>query len=502
MTARLLVRDIGKSFGATRALDGVTLCAQAGEIHAVLGENGAGKSTLMNILAGSLSADRGFIEVDGAPYRPRSPKEARNLGVAMVHQELALCPHLSVLDNLMLGQENARWGWLDRKTMKTRASDALHLVVGPEARSWLDQSVGTLSVASQQLIEIARALVVSAGAGASDCRLLILDEPTSSLGRQDTERLFEILRRLRNQGHTILYISHFLEEIRRIADRFTILRDGATVGEGVVAEVSVSDMVRAMAGRRVEQRYLRSERRGGPVALTLDRVAGLNLPKQVSLHLHYGEVLGIAGWGGAGRSELLRSIFGLEPIRSGTIKLGAFVGPASPAHRLAHGLGMLSEDRKNEGLAANLSVMDNLTLSRLPLHHGLVLAEKQRQVAERWLEQLRIKCSDPCQPISRLSGGNQQKVALARLLHHDVDVLLLDEPTRGIDIGSKEQIFERIDAVACGGKAVLMVSSVLSELLGVCDRIGVMHRGVLETIREAEQWTEEELLQEALGATA
>jgi ribose transport system ATP-binding protein len=269
-----------------------------------------------------------------------------------------------------------------------------------------------------------------------------------------------------------------------------------------VADVPTSEIVRMMAGRRIDQLFVRSPRDPGEVLLELDGLEGVVLPRRASLVLRRGEVLGIAGLVGAGRTELLRSVFGLDPVRSGKVRLGAFLGPASPARRLAQGMGMLSEDRKGEGLASGLSVTDNLTLSRLPSHHGLVLPGDQKNLSTAWIEKLSIKCGDPSQSVSHLSGGNQQKVALARLLHHDVDVLLLDEPTRGIDVGSKAQIYERVDALALAGKGVLMVSSYLPELLGVCDRVCVMHRGVLGPSHDVAECTEHGLLEEAVGAVA
>ena len=500
MDERLSVRGVSKSFGATRALEGVELIARPGEVHAVVGENGAGKSTLMKILAGALSPDAGAILLDGSPFRPSSPAEARALGVSMVSQELAVCSHLSVVDNVMLGREPSKLGVLDRAEMKRQAAAALDLVAGKASARWVedDTLVGQLPVASQQLVEIARALVGRAG-----CRVLILDEPTSSLGREDAERLFTVIRGLCEEGIAVLYISHFLEEVRRIADRYTVLRDGITTGTGEVGAVTLSDIVQLMAGRRIEQLFSRSEREPGEEVLSLSELAGEPLPKSASLSLRRGEVLGIAGLVGAGRTELLRAVFGLAPVRGGTIRVKSWVGPASPARRWSQGVGVLSEDRKGEGLASALSVMDNLTLSRLPAGPlGALLPSRQRKAASRWIDELGIKVREPTQPVSDLSGGNQQKVALARLLHHDVDVLLLDEPTRGIDVGSKAQIYALVDRLACEGKAVLMVSSYLPELLGVCDRICVMRRGVLGAPRGVAAWSEQTLLEEATGAVA
>lgn len=501
MPARLIVQGVSKSFGATRALSGVQLEAQAGEVHAVIGENGAGKSTLMRVLSGEIAADQGRVQIDGNPLVARSPAAARAQGISIVSQEVAVCLHMTVLDNVMLGQEPTRLGLLDRKAMRAEASRALAMLTGEGGDGWLglDTKVGDLPMAGRQLVEIARALVGSGGS-----RVLILDEPTSSLGREDTERLFAVIRKLCADGATVLYVSHFLEEVSAIAQSYTVLRDGATVGSGRMAETTLSQIVEKMAGRRIEQLFVRSPRSAGEVVLETDALAGEAKPTRATLQLRKGEVLGIAGLLGAGRTELLAAIFGLAPVRSGKVRVGTFVGPASPSRRLAQGAGMLSEDRKGEGLATALSIADNLTLSKLPTSGPLRLLSPSRQRAESlgWMERLGIKARDPDQPVSDLSGGNQQKVAIARLLHHGVDVLLLDEPTRGIDVASKAQIYEVVDRLACEGKAVLMVSSYLPELLGMCDRIQVMRRGELGDSKPVEACTSQTLLEEATGASA
>jgi ribose transport system ATP-binding protein len=499
MAPRLTVQGVSKSFGATRALSGVQLQAQAGEIHAVIGENGAGKSTLMRILAGEISPDQGTVLLDGEPFCVRSPADAQKLGVSFVSQEIAVCPHMSVMDNVLLGQEPKRWGLLDRAAGRQEVRRALGMLTAEQAGNWLqiDARVGDLPMAGRQWVEIARALVGSGG-----CRVLILDEPTSSLGREDADRLFAVIRKLSHDGVTVLYVSHFLEEVSAIAHRFTVLRDGVTVGSGSIAETSASDIVQQMVGRRIEQLFTRSARTPGEVLLSVEQLAGFPKPVCATLQLRRGEVLGVAGLVGAGRTELLRTLFGLAPVRSGTIRVGAYVGPASPTRRLQQGIGLLSEDRKNEGLATSLSIADNLTLSRLPVREpfGLLSLSAQRQATRDWIQRLGIKATDPSQPVSDLSGGNQQKVALARLLHHGVDVLLLDEPTRGIDVGSKSQIYELIDRLACEGKAILIVSSYLPELLGMCDRIQVMSRGRLGQAKNTEDWSAQTLLQQATGA--
>jgi ribose transport system ATP-binding protein len=369
------------------------------------------------------------------------------------------------------------------------------LLGGAAAALDLDTRVGALSAAEQQLVEIARALAQD------DCRLLVLDEPTSSLGRDDAERLFETLDGLRDRGLTILYVSHFLDEIRRIADRYTVLRDGRVVAEGSVSETTNDALVAAMAGQGVEL-GARNVRTAGERLLSLENLGGARLPKTASLELRRGEVLGIAGLVGSGRTELFRAIFGLDPVRRGEVRVGAASGPRDPATRLAQGVGLLSEDRAREGLALGLGVGKNLTLSRLgPLgRYGFVSPALERSAAARWIERLGIRARDGEQRVGELSGGNQQKVAVARLLYHDVDVLLLDEPTRGIDVRSRAEIHRLIDELCAAGKAVLVVSSHFEELVALCDRIAVMHKGTLGPARPVGERSEHALLKEAAGA--
>ena len=496
---RLQMRDVSKRFGATVALEDVSIEVAAGRVLALVGENGAGKSTLMKVCSGAVKADSGQMWLDGVPYRPSNPLEARRAGVAMIYQELSLTPHLNVQENIMLGMEPATLGVVRAKQVRRRAIEAIKEFDNPELTP--DARVSNLSVGSQQLVEIARALAIG-------CRVLVLDEPTSSLTQQDVERLFEIIGRLKRQGKAIVYISHFIEEVKRVADRVTVLRDGRVVGSSDVDAITIDEIVALMVGRQVEELYPRSARQAGEVILEIEDLAGLEKPKSASLELHRGEVLGIAGLVGAGRTELLRSMFGLEPVRRGRIRLGVYTGPASPVRRWMQGAGFLSEDRKEEGLAVSLSVADNVTLSKLkgfgPL--GLVLPSRQDKATRRWLERLDIRCLGPRQSVSSLSGGNQQKVALARLLQHDVDVLLLDEPTRGIDVAAKALVYKLINALATGSttegrepKAVLMVSSYLPELMGVCDRVAVMCRGRLGPTYRIDEVNEHNLMLEATG---
>jgi ribose transport system ATP-binding protein len=500
---RFEMRGVRKAFGATVALDAVDLAVRGGEVCALVGQNGAGKSTLMAMLAGALTPDAGAMRLDGAQFAPRDPLAARQAGVAMIYQELSLAPHLSVMENIVLGVEPVRRGAagaigiVRREQMRETAIAALaelgHRDIAPE------RPVGDLTPAAQQLVEIARALAMG-------CRVLVLDEPTSSLGHADVQSLFELIGRLKAQGLAIVYISHFIEEVKAVSDRFVVLRDGRNAGDGVTADTPAAAIVSLMVGRTLDELYPHGTRAAGEPILELDDL----VPGAATLTLRRGEILGIAGLLGAGRTRLLRAIFGLEPVTDGRVRIGAYSGSSGPHDRWRQGMGMLSEDRAGEGLALGLSVADNMTLTRLePFGPAFtVLAGRQDAAAARWIDRLGIRCSHPRQPAGQLSGGNQQKVAVGRLLHHDVDVLVLDEPTRGIDVASKAQIYKLIDELVCAGsgrnkaKAVLLVSSYLPELLGVCDRIAVMSRGRLGPARPVEAWTEHSLLMEASGARA
>ena len=499
---RLEMRGICKRFGATVALADVSINVSGGEVLALVGENGAGKSTLMKVLSGAVKADAGQMWLNGAAYRPGNPLAARQAGVTMIYQELSLAPHLSVQENIMLGMEPARLGVIRWKQVRRRAIEAIREFDNPELTP--DAQVRKLSVGSQQLVEIARALAIG-------CRVLVLDEPTSSLTQQDVERLFELIGRLKCQGTAVVYISHFIEEVKRIADRVTVLRDGKVAGSTSVADISTNEIIGMMVGREVKELYPRSSRQAGEVVLEIEDLAGVEKPESASLQLRCGEVLGIAGLVGAGRTEMLRSLFGLEPVRKGRIRLGVYTGPASPVRRWMQGAGILSEDRKEEGLALSLSVADNVTLSKLKGFgpHGLVLPRRQDKATQRWIRELGIRCGGPREPVSSLSGGNQQRVALARLLQHDADVLLLDEPTRGIDVAAKAMIYKLIDKLATGSreegrapKAILMVSSYLPELMGICDRVAVMCRGRLGRMHRIDEVDEHKLLLEATGQEA
>lgn len=489
---RFEMRGVRKAFGATVAVDGVDFSVHAGEVCALVGQNGAGKSTLMSILVGAVRPDAGTLLLEGSPFHPRQPLDARRAGVAMIYQELSLAPDLSVMENIVLGDEPSRAGIVRWDAVRKVAKGALARVgrsdIPPDARA------GSLPVAAQQMVEIARALATGA-------RVLVMDEPTSSLGREDTRRLFEVIAQLKRDGHAVVYISHFIEEVKEVADRIVVLRDGR-IAAALAASAPSSEIVASMVGRSVDDLYPRSPRRPGEPLLQVDAFG----PGNVTFTLRRGEIFGIAGLLGSGRTRLLRSLFGLEPVKQGRVRLGAWTGRPEPRTRWTHGMGMLSEDRTGEGLAGSMSIADNLTLSRLEgLGPGaLVLPRRQEAAAGTWIERLGIRSRSARQAVVELSGGNQQKVALGRLLHHDVDVLVLDEPTRGIDVGSKAQIYALLDALVSESaprpRAVLLVSSYLPELLGLCDRIAVMRKGRLSDARPATELTEHQLVMDAAGA--
>jgi len=484
---------VQKSFGATQALRRVNLEVQAGEVHALIGENGAGKSTLMKILSGAERPDGGSIKLDGEPFVPATPLHARQCGISMIYQELTLAPHLSVEENILLGTEPSRLGFVRKRKRRELARGALGALHHENIP--LDAPVHTRSIAEQQIVEIARALI-------GKPKVLIMDEPTSSLTQKDAERLFEVIESLRGYDVSVVYISHFLEECQRICQRYTVLRDGETVGTGEMRYAGTAGIIRLMVGREIQEIYPRSPHSIGKPVLEVREAAGRNKPRSASFTLRQGEILGIAGLIGSGRTETVRACFGLDRLERGTVAVFGRPGiEANPAQRLAEGVGLLSENRKEEGLMLNLDVADNLTLTRLnPFSRkGFLYNRHQCRAAAEWIQKLNIRARSPRQAVLELSGGNQQKVALGRLLHHEAKIFLLDEPTRGIDVGSKAQIYKWMTELAGLGRSILFISSYLPELLGVCDTIAVMCRGVITEVRPASQWTEHSIMSAAIG---
>ena len=509
----LALTGIEKSFGPVVVLRGVDLAVRAGEVHAVLGENGAGKSTLMRILLGIERADRGTMRLGEEAYAPRGPAAARRLGVVMVPQERTLCPHLTVVENIVLGIEPAgAGGVLERGVAREIARHALELVAGG-GRISLEATAGRMGVADQQLVEIARALAQGGvgqggvGAGAKpSARVLVLDEPTASLGKSDADRLFERVLALKEAGLAIVLVTHFLADVHAHADRYTVLRDGVVQGSGDARAVAPDQIVHEMLGRELETARGEADAARAATAslaagagfeaetlLEIRGVPGLERPDEghggssrsgATFVLKRGEILGIAGLVGSGRTELLRAILGLDRLRSGEVIV-----------RAPRGLGLLSEDRGGEGLMLARTIGDNIELSRRGpffVRKGRVRAE-----AEKWITELAIRARGPDQRAGDLSGGNQQKVQIARLLREDYDVLLVDEPTRGIDVASKAQVLELLRSLAGQGKGIVLVSSQLDELVSTCDRIAVLKRGELGASRPATSWDEQKLLLEA-----
>ncbi|MCX8038316.1 MAG: sugar ABC transporter ATP-binding protein [Candidatus Sumerlaeia bacterium] len=494
-TTLLQLKGISKAFGATQALRNVDLTVRSGEVHALIGENGAGKSTLMKILSGAYRADRGVILLDGKPCHITSPAAGRALGIAMIYQELTLAPHLTVEENLTLGMERTTLGFVRRQ--RDRIARALDILQHRDLP--LGVQVRTLPLGLQQVVEIARALI-------SEARVIIMDEPTSSLSASDAQALFAAIRRLKQAGMAVIYISHFLEEVAEVADVFTVLRDGETVGAGRMAETSIARIIEMMVGRTLTEMFPRTEHAIGDVLLRVEGLDGTPIPRGVSFVLRRGEILGIAGLVGAGRSETLRRLFGLDRAKAGVAELRRErtlpVVKMVPRRALALGMDFLSENRKEEGLATGMTLAANVTLSSLSRFAGwggwgFLRLRKEKESVGRWIAELNIRCQGAGQRLVYLSGGNQQKVALSRILEHGGDIILLDEPTRGVDVGSKVEIYRLIGRLAAEGKGILFVSSYLPELFGICDTLAVMHRGRMSAIRPVSEWTEHEVMRVA-----
>nr|WP_246300151.1 sugar ABC transporter ATP-binding protein [Actinopolyspora biskrensis] len=483
--------EVSKRFPGVNAVTEVSLDIFGGEVHVFAGENGAGKSTLMKILAQVDRPTSGRVEVAGAPVTHRGPAEARRLGVAMVHQEFALAPDLTVAENLFIGQEPGGFGWIRRGRERALARELLRRV-GLGVRE--TRAVRSLSTAEQQRVEIAKALAV-------DARLLILDEPTASLTERESRELFTVLGELTAQGMAVCYISHRLDEIFAIGDRVTVLRDGSVVTTVPVGGMDESALVRSMVGREVDDLYPRTFREPGPVRL---EARGLERPgalRHAGLTVRAGEIVGLAGLVGAGRTELARSVFGAEPATAGSIRLdGRPVRIRRPRDAIAAGIGYLTESRKSDGLALQLGVDVNITLGRLPMRGGLIDLRGQRRVAEHYRESLGIRVPRVDRAVSLLSGGNQQKVVLARILRTGAEVLLFDEPGRGMDVAAKSEMFQQLDQLAAEGRAIVLISSYLPELMNMCDRILVLRAGRVVGELEREEYSEQRIVALATGA--
>jgi ABC-type sugar transport system ATPase subunit len=493
MPPLLSARDITKHFGAAKALDSASFELDLGEIHALVGENGAGKSTMARILSGSITADSGQMVLDGAQVALGHPLEARRLGIGIIHQELDLFPHLTVGENLIIGNLRFAEGRLvSRRAIEEFCRpflDQVGLSIG--AQRW----VASLAIAEQQLVAIARALSMK-------CRILLMDEPTSALSGDAAERLFEVMARLKSQGVSIVYVSHKMEEIFRLCDRLTVLRDGRTVGTLETAVTDPAGVIRMMVGRSIE--FTHREVAGASKSVVLS-VAGLSTHKlkDVSFDLHRGEVLGIAGLLGAGRSELGAALFGLDRIREGTMHLnGERYLPMQPARAMRAGLGLVPEDRRRQGLMLQMSVRENSTLSVLQRlsRLGVLRGADEKGLFDPMAKRLRLKCESSAVPVGTLSGGNQQKALLARWVFADPDVLFLDDPARGIDVAAKEDIYTLMQELTANGKSIILASSELAELLRCADRILVLCNGRVSGIFPAHAVTQESIITAAARA--
>jgi len=482
----LVLEGITKRFGGVTALDRVCFDLCPGEIHALLGENGAGKSTLIKVLGGIHQADEGAVLFEGASVDVNGVTAADRLGVRIIHQELSLAPNMTVAENIFLGREPHAFGFMRHRAMADAARQLVERLGLHEIRD-VRKSVSNLSVAHRQLVEIARALATRA-------RILVLDEPTSALSDAETAALFTTLRRLRAQGVGIIYISHRLEEIMQLADRITVLRDGRTVGTRPVSEVDQRELVRWMVGRDVVDYFHRPPHVAGPIAL---QVTGLSNDRvhEVSLTLHEGEVLGIAGLVGSGRTELARALFGIDPVRKGEIALaGETVDIHSPREALRAGMVLIPEDRQGQGLVMIQTVAFNLALPWVREWNPGCRPDLSRRhsIIQRAIEGFAIKVANAEQPITGLSGGNQQKVLVSRWMEHRPRVLILDEPTRGVDVGAREEMFRLLGGLVREGMAVVLISSDLNEVLNMSHRVAVYRDGrILKTLDAADTGMEE-----------
>ncbi len=469
----LEMEGISKSFGATRALNGVKLTVRSHEIHALMGENGAGKSTLMKVLSGVYQPDAGIIKVDGKPITITKPADARAAGISLIYQELSVATNLTVAENVFMGSEpRTPWGMADTAEMNRRTEEVLLTLDAPFSAT---TPARKLSIAQQQQVEIARALIHKG-------RILIMDEPTAALSDRETDALFKIVRKLRDEGIAVIYISHRMAEVNALADCVTVLRDGGYVGELAREELDPGKIVQMMVGRPLGDFYQhKTGRQAGKLMLEVENLGGGKV-KPASFKVHAGEVVGLAGLVGAGRTELARLIFGADPRTSGRVVLdGKEVNINEPIDAIRMGIGYLPEDRKGQGLFLQLSALSNTAMNVLSKNAraGVINHPALRKLTKQAIDRLSIKVSGPDGIVGGLSGGNQQKVLLARWLEINPKVLLLDEPTRGVDVGAKSEIYLIINELAAQGVAVVVISSELPEVIGICDRVVVMREGVI-----------------------
>lgn len=490
------MKGINKSFGSNQVLKDAGFLLKDGEVHALMGENGAGKSTLMKILTGVYTRDSGTVLVDGKEVVYKSPQEAEKAGIVFIYQELNVLFDLTVEENLFMGKEiTKKFGICDRKAMREKAKEVMDKM-GVDIP--INAVMSDLSVGQQQMVEICKALMV-------DAKVLIMDEPTAALTQSETEGLFKLIKSLREKGVSIVYISHRMEEIFELCDRITILRDGTYVDTKFIKDITMDDIVKMMIGREIGERY--PKREGVEIGEEKLRVEGLTKEKKfkdVTFSVKAGEVLGVSGLMGAGRTEIMQAIFGNLPLDSGKIFIeGNEMKIKSAQDAIKAGIGFITEDRKTEGLLLEKSISENIVLANLDKvsDKGVVRKAKVEEIVKKGIDEFRIKCFGPQHECNNLSGGNQQKVVFAKWVYTDPKILILDEPTRGVDIGAKKEIYSVINDLAAKGVAIILVSSELPEVLGMSDRIMVVHEGKVTGIIDANEADQEKVMTLATGGT-
>ena len=489
------MRSISKSFPGVRALREVDFSVNAGEVHVLVGENGAGKSTLIKILTGVHSPDEGETWFEGHPIQIRSPQEAFSTGISAIYQEFSLVPRMTVAENLFLGQVNdfTKAGYVERGRMARKAQEVMEqlgLSIDPRSR------ITDLSVGQQQMVEICKAMSVEA-------RLLIMDEPTSALSDTEIEELFRAIRKLKDTGVAVIYISHRLKEVFEIGDRVTILRNGQRVDTLQVKDTDVAAVIRMMVGRDISEMYPKIETTRGDVALEIRDLCDDEVLRDISFQVQRGEILGITGLLGSGTAELGHALFGANPIVKGDVLVqGERTELKSPSAAIAAGIGLLPEDRKREGLVLGMSLRDNLTLASLlkVVRRGIVSHGKQAELARSYVDSLSIDTPHIDQKVKYLSGGNQQKVVIAKWQCRGLDILVFAEPTRGVDVGAKLEVYQLMNKFVQAGASIVMISSELPEILGMCDRILILHDGRIAGELQRHEATQEKILRLAVGA--
>lgn len=488
------MKGIHKAFGTNQVLTGVDFDLVEGEVHALMGENGAGKSTLMNILIGLHPRNEGTILIDGKETYFSNPREAEQFGIAFIHQELNIWPDMTVLENLFIGKElTSKAGFLNTKQMKALAKSQFEKLA---VSIPLDQEAGECSVGQQQMIEIAKALMTNA-------KVIVMDEPTAALTEREIEKLFAVINSLRKQGVSIVYISHRMEEIFTICDRITVMRDGKTVDTKPIPDTSFEEVVRKMVGRELTERYPARNPKPGEVVLEVKNIGRKDAFDNVSFSVRSGEIVGFSGLMGAGRTEIMRALFGLDSLNSGEMWVrGKKVNIRKPDDAVKHGIGFITEDRKDEGLVLDFSIRENMVLPNLFSFSGkagLISSKKEKDFVDTLIKRLLIKTESSETAARNLSGGNQQKVVIAKWVGIGPSVLILDEPTRGVDVGAKREIYQLMNELTDRGVAIIMVSSELPEVLGMSDRIIVVHEGQISGELSREEATQEKIMTLATG---